>query len=161
MLIDYTYFDSALCRVAGINANNHGEITASAFQLRGDIGTMIAELEPRFLQMLLGGNWATLITNSEVVQALVDAEACTSPIAKYVWYYWAKLQATRNTASGEKVKDGEFSSNANIMHRATFVWNTMVDDVINAVAAISNLEGVTIAPDFSAPIFSKRNIFGL
>lgn len=160
MLIDFTYFDSAFCRIPGINATNRGEATSYALQLRADIGTMIAEFEPRFLQMMLGKDWANLSQQGEVVSVLVNSEARTSPIAKYVWYHWASANATRNTAAGEKVKDGESSTSANIVHRATLVWNSMVDDVAEVVANLLQ-QGYNIAPDLTAPIFQKRNVFGI
>lgn len=162
MMIDYTYFDNILTRIPGINTcGRDGEPTEQARQLRADLDTLILTHAPRFLSALLGMQWGALIERDDVWNLIVDPEAHTSPLAKYIWCRWAQLQATRTTAAGEKVKQGEFSNTANASYRIAEVWNIMVDECIDIVAALSRLDGVATEPNLSAEIFEKQNVFGV
>lgn len=162
MIINFTYFDNALTRVPGINAcDRNGKPTEAALNIRADIETLTRQYEPIFLRALLGPEWQTLSTTEPVVALLYDSQICWSPIAKYVWCKWAQLQATRNTAAGEKVKNGEFSSNANAVWRIVQVWNSMVDDCALILASLADSDAVDIAPNLQSEIFQRQTIFGI
>jgi hypothetical protein len=162
MIIDYTYFDNVFTRIPGINAYDRGgDPTESARNIRADIETLTRQYAPAFLSALLGDAWATLKDRPEVLSLLRNEEQRTSPLAKYVWCKWAQLQATRTTAAGEKVKQGEFSSNANAVWRIVQVWNSMVDDCAVIVATLADSTAVDIAPNLQSEIFERQNIFGI
>lgn len=162
MVIDYTYFDNIFTRIpAVLTCDRNGEPTEAARAARADLHTLIATYEGKFLADLLGASWAQLLDNTEVLALVRNDQERTSPIAKYVWCKWAQMQATRTTAAGEKVKQGEFSSNANPVWRIAQVWNSMVDDCAVVVATLADSTAVDIAPNLQSEIFERQNIFGI
>lgn len=159
MLIDEKYFTHPDTYVAGIEVQSDGRPAGNAPKIISDLRAYTARYEPQFLRMLLGPDVAGRIGEyPELLPLLVQPDAGTSVIAKYIYFYYSRDHMTFNTVAGEKIPRTENSTRTSPAHRLVRLWNDMADECRSIVCRIDNVE---IRPDFEAEIFEKINLFNL
>lgn len=159
MLIDYRYFIHPKTRIAGIDTVRDGKPTETAERIINDITAYIATYEPRFLRMLLGVNYESVIANNKHIKSLlIDPNRGTSIIADYVYFYYMRDFSTFNTIAGEKYKVADNSERASANHRLITLWNDMVEKCTDIVKDIST---ESIHPELYSEIFCPINIESL
>ena len=124
MLIDSTYFNDQ------INIPNINSQTELGEELRGELNRYIRTFEPQYFKMLFGvdfyatfligvaANEARMITLRDM---LIDTDLLKSPIANYVFFYYAKVK--KEMVFGVRDDAGNYTLNG--VDTLTNIWNDM------------------------------------
>lgn len=173
MIIATTYFDGPIA-IAGIT-------DAATI---AEVGMYINELEPEFLNNLLGTDLAGKLvqgltdatpkyvsirdggayTNREgrparwfgLKRKLGDSDKYISPIADYVYCNYMRTNATLTTGTGEKVVAAANTVQASAQIKIGRAWNRMA--VMNWELVDFLLSNVTDYPEFSAYYNQRNNV---
>lgn len=160
MIIDHTYFTAFLTRIGGIDTQSYANPNPVSAQIVEDVNQLIADLEPKFLADLLGADIAEKIDDyPDIIGMLKNEENKTSPIANYVFFFYLRIDQTKNTGAGEKVKAIEQSRIAQIRSKSVSAWNNMVDECFRLSDKIKT--SYPIKPNYKSDIFFKVNLFDL
>lgn len=118
--------------------------------IQTNVTALITELEPEFLEQLLGyplykqykawdgaaaGRFKDLRDGVEYTNCFGELAKWKglkrdgeniSPIANYIYYWWLRKESTVTTAGGEKKTDKKSSVNTDSTNKQNKAWNTMV-----------------------------------
>lgn len=123
-IIDSTYFHDQL------NIPNINSTTDLGDELRAELVRYINVFEPQFLKMLFGNDFYDLfiqgVDNDEarmltLQSKLIDEDLLLSPIANYVFFYYAKVK--KEMVFGVRDDAGNYTLNG--VNHLTEVWNDL------------------------------------
>ena len=123
-IIDSTYFHDQL------NIPNINSTTDLGDELRAELVRYINVFEPQFLKLLFGNDFYDLfiqgVENDEarmltLQSKLIDEDLLLSPIANYVFFYYAKVK--KEMVFGVRDDAGNYTLNG--VNNLTEIWNDL------------------------------------
>lgn len=126
-IINSTYFHDSL------NIPNINSTTDLGDELRAELVRYINVFEPQFLKLLFGNDFYDLfiqgIENDEarmltLQSKLIDKDLLLSPIANYVFFYYAKVK--KEMVFGVRDDSGSYTLNG--VNHLTEVWNDLSEN---------------------------------
>lgn len=130
----------------------------------------IDEYEPEFLKKLLQNNLYNAfidgLSQDPIEQRWIDLKETVTPmIACYVYYWYMRNSKTQTMGIGEVRINPELSTNINPSEKMAFIWNKMVDKVIEFIKTLDK----TVYPEYNnnygcyldADIIHKINTFDI
>lgn len=136
-IIDKTYFWGQI-KITGLSTNS------TPNDIDTELGKYIAKLEPIYLEKMFGEDIAKNLP-AELKAMLYDATAKTSPIANYVYYYWQKANASKQTNAGNKVLNVPNTIEVSPMAKAISAWNEMRDTNVKILNKLYDMKNIEIA----------------
>ena len=158
-IIDSTYFHDQL------NIPNINSTTDLGDELRAELVRYINVFEPQYLKLLFGNDFYDLfiqgIENDEarmltLQSKLIDKDLLLSPIANYVFFYYAKVK--KEMVFGVRDDAGNYTLNG--VNHLTEVWNDLSEKSLLIYEFLK--DNRSIYPEFNQMFqLSYINIFGI
>ena len=158
-IIDSTYFHDSL------NIPNINSTTDLGDELRAELVRYINVFEPQYLKLLFGNTFYDLfIQGTENDEArmltlqskLIDKDLLLSPIANYVFFYYAKVK--KEMVFGVRDDAGNYTLNG--VNHLTEVWNDLSEKSLLIYEFLK--DNRSTYPEFNQMFqLSYINIFGI
>lgn len=174
--VDKSFFKGDAMNIPNISSTGVGTAGAISAANADNLTQLIEKKEPEFLKKALGKELYQQFKAGMSVVApviidpkwlvlsvmLADSTLKVSPLANYVWWYWARYNTTVTTDLGESTPSQENAGATSSVYRQVHVWNEMVD-MLNEVSDYINdnepIYGTAFLPDDE--VYTKQNTFNL
>ena len=158
-IIDSTYFHDSL------NIPNINSTTDLGDELRAELVRYINVFEPQFLKLLFGNDFYDLFIHGvyddearmlTLQSKLIDEDLLLSPIANYVFFYYAKVK--KEMVFGVRDDAGNYTLNG--VNHLTEVWNDLSEKSLLIYEFLK--DNRSIYPEFNQMFqLSYINNFGI